>query len=92
MENNPWEFFGNIVAEKFKEEIADVFSWLVAIIINLDSSDLKIFRKFPKRFEEEGRGGVPFLACPWCHEAQCTNDCLIEHGVSQELTEQILKF
>lgn len=90
--NKPWEFFGNIVAEKFKEEIADVFSWLVAIIISLDSKDLKIFKKFPKRFEREGKGGVLFLACPWCHEAQCSDDCLIAHGVSQELTEQILKF
>lgn len=89
---DPWAFFGNIVAEKFKEEIADVFSWLVAIIISLDSSDLKIFKKFPKRFEIKEMGSVRVLACPWCKKAQCTNDCLIVHGVSQELTEQILKF
>lgn len=92
LRNDPWVFFGNIVAEKFKEEIADIFSWLAAIIISLDSSDLNIFKKFPKRFEAEGKGGVRFLACPWCHEAKCTNDCLIMHGVSRELTEQILKF
>ena len=92
LQNDPWAFFGNIVAEKFKEEIADVFSWLVAIVISLDSSDLNIFKKFPKRFEKEGKGGVRVLACPWCHEPQCSNDCLIAHGVSQELAEQILKF
>ncbi len=87
----PWTFFGNIVAEKFKEEIADVFSWLVAIVVKLDPN-LSTFKKFPDRFVQEGRGGVRFLACPWCHKAQCSDDCLIAHGVSKELTEQILKF
>jgi hypothetical protein len=90
LQQRPWEFFGGIVAEKFKEEIADVLSWLVAIIIKLNRPDT--FAKFPGHFEREGKGGVVQLVCPWCKQPKCTNQCLIAHGVSKEFTEQILKF
>lgn len=91
LKGNAWTFFGDIVAEKFKEEIADVLSWIVAIVVKIDRN-YEIFGKFPDRFSQKGMGNVLHLGCPWCHAAQCSDDCLIKHDVSKELTEKIMKF
>jgi NTP pyrophosphatase (non-canonical NTP hydrolase) len=88
---DPWGIYGTLVGEKFKEEMADVFSWLAALIIKLDPS-LVTFEKFPNRFTHQGEGGVPYLGCPWCHRERCSDACLLTHGVSSEIVEKISKF
>lgn len=92
LKQDPWAVYGDLVAEKLKEEIADVFSWLAAIVVKLDPH-LDRFKEFPERFVHTGTGGVRSLGCPWCHaEHHCSNNCLVIHGVSSEITESILKF
>jgi hypothetical protein len=91
LSKDPWGVYGTLVGEKFKEEIADVFSWLAALIIKLDPA-LGRFEEFPNRFTKQGEGGVPFLGCPWCRKDRCSDACLLTHGVSSEIVEKISKF
>ncbi len=88
---DPWGVYGNLVGDKFKEEVADVFSWLAAIIVKLDPT-LERFKTFPEQFKHQREGGVSFLGCPWCHKERCSNACLLAHGVSSEIREKISKF
>ena len=87
----PWKTFESLVSDKFKEEIADVFSWLAAIIVKLDP-DLKVIGDFPKRFDHQEAGGVSFLGCPWCLQACCSDACLVTDSISSEMTENLSKF
>jgi hypothetical protein len=92
LKKDPWRLYGDLVADKFKEEVADVLSWLAAIVVKLDPH-LDEFKKFPDRFVHTGIGGVRSLGCPWCHAVdRCSNSCLVVHGVSSEITESVLKF
>ena len=77
--------------EKFKEEIADVFSWLVAIIGTLDD-DLVEFRKLVDRYKIDKGAGIEALGCTWCIKENCSNDCLVTHSISSEITEKVSRF
>jgi hypothetical protein len=98
-EADPWEMFGHLVGEKFKEEVSDVFSWLSAVIDRLDgvgqrmrSPEFEVFQKLLGSLSKDVMGGGKELACKYCHKSPCTNDCLITHGVSAEITERLSKF
>ena len=88
---NPWELMARLIGERFKEEIADVLSWVSAIVVKLDP-DLVKLASVPRKFVKVTAGGVKVLACPWCREDSCTDGCLVLHGVSGEIREKVSKF
>lgn len=88
---NPWDIFASYVGERFKEEVADVLSWICAITIKFDEN-LERLNSLPGRYKKELQGGIEALQCPWCHETQCSDICLVTHDLSSEVTEKISKF
>lgn len=96
IENRQWKYFVEIVSLRFKEEIADVFSWLVAIIKRLTQKDRKdvcpeimeIIRK--DYVGKEGR--TDLLKCDWCNKKLCEKKCLPSHEIYEEILELVLKF
>jgi NTP pyrophosphatase (non-canonical NTP hydrolase) len=79
-----------LIGERFKEEIADILSWLSAIIVKLEKhGDLA---GLPGKFTKVIAGGLRVLQCPWCHEEACSDGCLVLHGVSGEIRETVSKF
>jgi hypothetical protein len=88
---NPWDAFVVLVSEKFKEEMCDVFSWLSAIIAKLTLGKVEEeLEAITKRYVKT-KGHRQVLKCPWCGDEDCSNECLVEHEVSEELTEKALK-
>lgn len=90
----PFNVFIDIVSERFKEEIADIFSWLTAVISKLSNDDNTVrdnLDHITKRYVKR-KGHRKVFRCPVCDELGCTNLCLITHGVSEELVEKVLKF
>lgn len=90
-EANPWAAYGQLVGEKFKEEVSDVFSWLAAIIDRLDPK-LECVNKLLETLSRFDMGAMRVLACKYCHQESCANACLVTHGVSAEITEKLSKF
>jgi len=89
-----WNVFTDIVSERFKEEIADVFSWLTAVLSRLSDDDEQLRHNLDvitKRYVKK-KGHRKIFRCPVCDDVGCTNACLITHGVSEELVEKVLKF
>ena len=92
LRKKPFETFTEMVGPKFKEEIADIFSWLAAIITALDN-DYSTFRKLPDKFAKVADvGGGWLLGCPWCAQPECTNRCLLGHSIALEVGEKIGEF
>jgi len=87
---DPWEVFRQRVSEKFKEEVADVFSWLSAVLVKLDPNR-DVLQEERTRFVWH-KGTLEYLRCPWCGSGACTDECLVTHSVSSEITEKITKF
>lgn len=92
---SPQDTFLWLASERLKEEIADVFSWLSAVIHRLtilsESQVLDELKKMTDRYIKS-KGHRKVLKCPWCGEEACTNNCLISHGITEELIERALKF
>jgi hypothetical protein len=86
-----WGTYDSLVGEKLKEEIADVLSWLSAIIFKLDES-LGKFTELPKRYQKEYMRDVWGLMCPWCFNPACDDHCLVSHAISSEIVENVSKF
>jgi hypothetical protein len=91
LEADLWGTYEVMVGNKLKEEIADVLSWLAAIIIKLDKGFLQ-FREQPRRFDTKDIGEALFLGCPWCHQPACSDECLVSHAISGEIFEHVSKF
>jgi hypothetical protein len=83
----------SLVTEKFKEEIADVFSWLSAVLYQLSEGAVVE----PKRLMELLRKHkyiktVKYhltLTCPQCGESECENSCLVENAAAAEVYEKV---
>ena len=90
-EQKPWDIYGELVGEKFKEEVSDVFSWLAAVLVKLDPKHKRL-KEAVSEFSSVGTGGVPVLQCPWCHKRKCSDRCLVKHGVSSEVVEKVSRF
>lgn len=87
-----WDAYVGLVSERFKEEIADVFSWLAGVILKLSNGKYKRkLRQITDRYIEAS-GHRKLLKCPWCGKGKCKNSCLISHGITEELIEKALKF
>lgn len=90
MNREPWEVFRELVSEKLKEEIADVFSWLSAVLATLDPRS-EISEEQRIRFVNES-GQLEYLKCAWCGKDACDDKCLVEHSISSEIVEKVSKF
>ncbi|MGZ6250328.1 MAG: hypothetical protein ACXWMC_11990 [Syntrophales bacterium] len=82
-----------LVAEKFKEEIADVFSWLCATIYQLNDGtvpDAKSVMDLLKGYEyiKRVKHQVTFN-CPQCGQSKCDDNCLVENAVAAEIYEKV---
>lgn len=85
-----------LVAAKFKEEIADVFSWLSATIYQLYKlrngkiiDEEAIWKLLGDHgYIETAKHQVRFT-CPQCTEPECNDNCLVEHAVAAELYEKV---
>ncbi len=88
---DPWNTMATLIGERFKEEVADIMSWLSAIIVKLDP-DLREFERIRMKFVKETEGGVEVLQCPWCRQESCSDRCLVLHSLSGEIREAVSKF
>ena len=50
LKKDPWNALQALIGERFKEEIADILSWLSAIIVKLDPKLEMLARTVPKKF------------------------------------------
>ncbi len=94
---NPAKYVALLAGEKLKEEIADVFSWLSAVIIQLSKGQALNAKYLQDLLENEEylhsvHDGQLELKCKWCGKRQCTDRCLINHGIAAELYENAAKF
>ena len=89
-QGDPWNFLATtVVGEQFKEEIADVFSWLAAVIHALPDKGTDAIATLEEIKNSYVRQrGFARLECPYCHETECTNDCIVAHAVANELKEK----
>jgi len=94
-------YFAELVTKKFKEELADVASWLVAITYaigpdgratghSLNGPQI-VLSHLSVKYRTQ-RDQIDYLACSWCGEEQCSNGCLIRNTMSDELVQEIIKF
>lgn len=90
-EGDPWKIMSGLIGERFKEEVADILSWLSAIVVKLDP-ELEALAAMPKKFLKVTEGGINVLQCPWCRSESCSDRCLVLHGVSGEIREIVSKF
>lgn len=88
---DPWTIYCDMVGEKLKEEIADVISWVAAVIAKLDE-DIVQLKAYPNYYKKTISGDRKVLICPWCQEVNCSDKCLVTHGFSSEITEKVFKF
>lgn len=84
------------IAAKFKEEVSDVFSWLTAVLFQLQGpsiADPKTLRKLlvDEKYLVKEAGGYVFH-CPWCFDRECADKCLVGHAVSREVYEKAAAF
>jgi hypothetical protein len=94
IKNSTDELFeiGALISEKFKEEVADVFSWLVAVMTHLNGGnvvgvELLLSYLQDNGYVEERHKGKAFK-CPECGKDQCRDRCLVEHAFAAELHEK----
>jgi hypothetical protein len=85
----PWIFLATtVIGEQFKEEVADVFSWLSAVIYQLtDGNAKKELEVCCKDYITMAKGDS-VLKCPYCGKNKCSNDCLVSHAMANELVER----
>jgi hypothetical protein len=86
----PWDVLYRIVGEQFKEEIADVFSWLSAVLCTLTDNDEDKLGKHLETLRERyvPKSGEHILKCPYCHQKKCGDGCLVSHAAANELVEK----
>lgn len=86
-----WLYFIKLVSLRFKEEVADVFSWLIAITNNLEK-EIKIDKlsKLAEGYTEE-IARTQTLVCDWCKQRNCRKHCLPGHEIYEEILEKVLK-
>lgn len=97
-----WMEPARLVAEKFKEELADVFSWLSAVVYQLLGDASLSADVLAKRLSEgEKKGGYLHhvkggqeseLQCPWCGKPQCSDGCLVMNAYASEVYESVAHF
>lgn len=89
------QYLSTMVADKFKEEIADIFSWLSAVIYQLSDGavldnkalvKLLIDNKYIKFPKHQLR-----FTCPQCEDTECENDCLVENAIAAEMYEKVAR-
>jgi hypothetical protein len=94
---DPAKHVAQMAGEKLKEEIADVFSWLSAVVYQLSKGQALSAKYLQDLLEKEEylhsvQEGQLELKCKWCGKRTCSNRCLLNHGVAAELYENAAKF
>lgn len=87
-----WNIILGHVSERLKEETADIFSWLAAIIYALTGGKVisglgDMINRYVKV-----KGYMKVLRCAWCGEETCDDSCLVNHAITEELVEKVLRW
>ena len=83
------------ISEKFKEELADIASWIVAIscklceIKNNDQEGKEVITQLLKIYTHDSPGHTK-LRCRACNNSKCTNSCLVVNSCGKELVEHAM--
>jgi hypothetical protein len=86
LKSERWDHIATLAARQFKEEIADVLSWLSAILMRLTAGKPEAALK--ECFEAyRGNNG---MQCCYCYMSKCSNNCLLSHAAANELVEAAL--
>jgi len=87
-----WRHTIQSIGLRFKDEIADIFSWLSAIINKLSGTNIEatLGTILDRYLYKEG--DLHYFKCAWCGKKQCEDYCLPSHEISEELVERIVKF
>ena len=94
-------------AEKFKEEVADILSWLSAVIFQLlgkQSMDGDVVNALWGGRPGRSKGvlaileylitadGAVRLQCPYCKKPVCSDRCLVVNALASEVYEKVARF
>lgn len=88
--DNDFSYYATLIGLQLKEEISDVFSWLVAVMYMLNGfkNDITSVLKNMVGLYNQASGKEEIL-CPYCHQLECSDRCLVSHAIAKELQNQI---